>query len=797
MRCVALVALLSAGIWIAPLAGQAVTVVGTVSAPSVGLLADAVAELRDLRRSAAISANGSFRFENVVAGVHRLRVRGPHFTTIERTITAAAGAPPLVFTLEPSANRLRDVVVVAAAPVGPIGHLPDVSGTALYSGQKTEVLLLDSLTGNRVQNVTRELLARVPGANISETENVGYPSNGVGFRGLNPVQSVEVNVRQNGINIAADLYGYPEVYYSPPMQAVDRIEIIRGGASLQFGPQFGGVVNYILRDGRVNTRATWQVEQTAASFGALTTFAGVSGGTNRLTYSAYAQGRRQDGWRQNTRMAQGLGTIRLGWKATPALTVHTEWTVFRNEQQMPGGLDNAQFNADARSSVRSRNWLESPWNLGAVSLDWRLAPSVRLTSETFGTHAARSLVWFADAPPTVADAQDDAGLFTAREVEVEQFRNVTNETRLLGTFMLGGRPQTLAIGTRLFTGVLRRREGGVGSAGSDLNLRTVNDHFDETFTFRTRNAAVFAEQLFRLTDRWSVTPGARVEWLRSSGDAMIMDSASTLSDITRRFALLGVTSQYALTSKINVYGSVTQAYRPIEYSFLVPLGAVSRVSSALKDPSGVTSDLGVRGTVSGVVTFDLSGFWMTYNNRIGLVSGVDPSGQAYTERANVANSLHRGVETYIDVRPNRLLSLPQWWGEFDLYDSWSFVDATYRTGPFSGKRVEYAPRFLNRFGLIWSRARVSTTLQTTTVSDQFGDANNSRVSSNPVVGLIPAYQLIDWSAKMGIGRYAISGGVNNVADVHYFTRRADEYPGPGILPSLGRSFYLSIGATYR
>ena len=796
MRRIALLLLVSAGIRIAPLTAQGVPVAGTVAASTAGMLAEVVVELRDLGRSASVASDGTFHFENVAVGPHRLRIHGPLVSTLERTITAAADAPVLRFILEPGTNRLRDVVVVAAAPVGPIGQLPDVRGTTIYSGQKTEVLMLDSLTGNRVQNVTRELLARVPGVNISETENVGFPSNGIGFRGLNPVQSVEVNVRQSGTSIAADLYGYPEVYYTPPMQAVDRIEIIRGSASLQFGPQFGGVVNYVLRDGQPGTRASWQVEQTAASYGALTTFAGVSGGTTRLTYSAYAQARRQDGWRQNSQMTQGLGTFRLGWQATPALAIRTEWTMFRNRLQMPGGLDAAQFNADAQSSGRARNWLESPWNLGSVTLDWRLSPSVRLTNQTSGTHAARSLVWFADAPPGVADAKDDAGQFGAREVEAEQFRNVTNETRLLSTFMMRGRPQTLAIGTRLFTGALRRLEGGVGSNGSDFDLRTVNNHYDKDFTFRTSNAALFAEQLFRITDRWSATPGARVEWLRSSGGAVISDSASTLPAITRRFALLGITSQYQLTPDINLYGNIGQAYRPIEYSFLVPFGAVSRVSSTLKDPRGVTSDLGLRGTVSGVVTFDLSGFWMTYNNRIGLLSGIDPNGAAYTERANVANSLHRGVETYIDIRPGRLLALPKAWGDFDLYNSFSYVDATYRTGAFAGNRVEYAPKFLNRFGVIWSKQRFSTTVQSTTVSDQFGDANNTRVSFNPVVGLVPAYQVIDWSAKINIARFSLSGGVNNLRDAHYFTRRADEYPGPGILPALGRSFYLSIGARY-
>jgi Fe(3+) dicitrate transport protein len=38
--------------------------------------------------------------------------------------------------------------------------------------------------------------------------------------------------------------------------------------------------------------------------------------------------------------------------------------------------------------------------------------------------------------------------------------------------------------------------------------------------------------------------------------------------------------------------------------------------------------------------------------------------------------------------------------------------------------------------------------------------------------------------------------MNNIADKKYFTLRADEYPGPGIIPSIGRSFYVGISAKF-
>jgi Fe(3+) dicitrate transport protein len=36
------------------------------------------------------------------------------------------------------------------------------------------------------------------------------------------------------------------------MEAVETIELIRGGASLQFGPQFGGMLNYVLKENEKN-----------------------------------------------------------------------------------------------------------------------------------------------------------------------------------------------------------------------------------------------------------------------------------------------------------------------------------------------------------------------------------------------------------------------------------------------------------------------------------------------------------------------------------------------------------------
>jgi len=41
-------------------------------------------------------------------------------------------------------------------------------------------------------------------------------------------------------------------------------------------------------------------------------------------------------------------------------------------------------------------------------------------------------------------------------------------------------------------------------------------------------------------------------------------------------------------------------------------------------------------------------------------------------------------------------------------------------------------------------------------------------------------------------RWRLEASVNNLGNAMYFTRRATGYPGPGILPSDGRSFFLTL-----
>ena len=718
---------------------------------------------------------------------------------------AARPALAQVVPTPPARRTLDEVQVVGLKSKNGLGNLGEVGGAVIYAGKKTEVLVLDSLDANTAQNNPRQILGRIPGMNFSETEGSGFPANGIGLRGLNPVQSVEMNVRQNGYNITADLYGYPETYYLPAMEGVERVEVTRGAASLQFGPQFGGTVNYVMRQGPKDKPFELALRQTGGSFGLFNSFASVGGQLGKLNYYAYGQYRRQDGWRPNSGLRQATAFAGLSYQATDKLKLGLEYSLLRNKIRMPGGLTDSLFNANPRQSTRARNWLQSPWNVLTLTADYRLSDHTLLTLKTAGNLSRRALVWRnEDGGPAVPDTVDRAtGQYVPREVQQENFRSLTNELRLRHDYRVFGLDNTLAVGVRYFTGAMHRQGGGPGSTASDFDLNLYGGGYEYDFEFHTQNLAPFAETVIRLTDRLSLTPGVRYEFINSNAQGYKEQHGGLVQTANesrgRSFLLFGAGAQFQATAGTAFYGNVSQAYRPVDYSALQPFGITSKIDPNLKDSNGYNADLGYRGAVGEWLNFDVGAFYLKYNRRIGTVALVDPStGHDYSLRTNVADSEHKGAETYLEISPLKLLAAASR-HRLSAFNSLAYVDARYVSGEFRGKRVEYAPQVIERVGLTYGYGPLSVTGQYSYTGESFGEANNLRTpdNDNPPQGLVPAYAVWDLSATFHATKtFDLKAGVNNLTDAKYFTRRTDEYPGPGIIPAIGRSAYATLAAKF-
>ena len=288
--------------------------------------------------------------------------------------TASALSPAEAAEAETEISKLPEFRVEAEAESdhfvqGPF--LPDVQGVKINVGKKTTILDFDGLpriTGNNY----RQALTEVPGLILSEETS---PLLSIGYRGLEPHRAQFTQVLKDGIPIHADQFGYPEAYYAPPLDTVDRIEFIRGGAALAYGPQPGGALNYVTHRPRTDTRLGGSTLHTLGSDGYYSTFSYLDGTTGPLGYYGYYNHRESDGIRSansDYELDAFTGRLVLGADTSSRWILTAE--AYEEEHGEPGGLTFATgagtVNYETQRETPSR--LDDRFNLDrkAFALAW-------------------------------------------------------------------------------------------------------------------------------------------------------------------------------------------------------------------------------------------------------------------------------------------------------------------------------------------------------------------------------------------------------------------------------------------
>lgn len=761
---------------------------------------------------ATTDEDGRFTLKGVPAGTHQLQVYLFGYGAFQQTISMSGENQELTVQLEPLQQSLDEVVVEAGKDNSfGIARLRAIEGTAIYASKKNEVVMLEDLNANLAQNTGRQVYARVAGLNIWESDAGGLQL-GVGGRGLSPNRTANFNTRQNGYDISADPLGYPESYYTPPTEAVKRIEVVRGAASLQFGPQFGGMINFSMKQGPRDKPLEVVTRQTVGSYGFFNSFNSIGGTKGKFNYYGYIQYKQGEGWRPNSdfESTSTYGAVR--YKANPKLEVVAEMTYLGYLAQQPGGLTDAEFEADPQQSKRDRNWFRIRWNLGALSFNYKLSEQTHINSRFFGLLASREALGALGR----IDRQDDPS--TNRDLIEGNFTNFGNETRLIHHYKIGEQNSAFLAGVRYFQGKTETRQGEADN-GSEANFRFVDTDnlLQSDYTFPSRNVAVFAENLFTITPRWTVTPGLRFEYLYTeaegfyretfrhpnTGEILFDERQSESNSRDRSFFLAGLGSSFRINPKLELYGNFSQNYRPINFNDIRIVNPNQVVDPDMKDERGFSADAGIRGNVESLFNFDVSLFALVYQDRIGtyLTTVPDPVliERVVRYRSNIANSRSLGIEAFAELDLWKLVKGDSAKSGLALFVNASHVDARYLSSDetaFDNKRVELVPEFTTRTGLTFRRKNWGISYQFSWVGEQFSDATNAEFYPTAVAGTIPAYHVSDLSGHFKWRRLRVEAGINNLTDERYFTRRATGYPGPGIIPAEARSLYTTLQLTF-
>lgn len=315
---------------------------------------------------------------------------------------------------------LPDITVVGKNSKSDYQQMPQIVGTNIYAGKKNALIVLDNVQGNVVTNNMRQVLAKVPGIHIWESDPSGIQI-GIAARGLSPNRSWEFNVRQNGYDIAADPFGYPEAYYNPQLQAVQRIEIVRGQGALQYGPQFGGLVNYILRNGSdINKEIEIETQQTIGSNALFNSYNAIGGKKGKVNYYSFFDHRNGNGWRENSRYYTDAGFATVTYTFNPKFSLTAEIMRSNMHSQQPGGLTDAQIPDNAQQSFRSRNWFDITWTTPALIANYQINANTRINTKLFGTIGDRNSVGFLQSITTKDSINPATLTYNNRVVNLDQ-----------------------------------------------------------------------------------------------------------------------------------------------------------------------------------------------------------------------------------------------------------------------------------------------------------------------------------------------------------------------------------------
>lgn len=692
-----------------------------------------------------------------------------------------------------------------------VGNLKDVEGTAIYAGKKSEVITLDKITANKAVNNSRQVFSQVAGLTMNESSDGGLQLS-IGGRGLNPNRTSNFNTRQNDYDISADVLGYPESYYATPTEALEQIYVIRGAASLQYGTQFGGLINF-----KTKTPSTKPIElstrNTIGAYNLYANYTSLSGTFKKFSYYAFYNHKQGDGFRSNSEFNSNNYFVNFNYQLTNQTQLQLDYTYFNYLAKQAGGLTDLMFLKDHTQSNRTRNWFTVNWNLVAFKLKHHFNKDTDLSMQLFGLGASRGAVGYRTNKVSNADV-----LGTERDLIVNHFNNWGAETRFLHKYTLKENHNTFVIGAKYYQS---NNDGlqGPGSSKSDADFDVATEEFpfynnQSYFKFPNLNFSVFGENIFKITPKFLITPGFRYEYIKTEAlgyyrkinrdlaGNVILDELIDENQIKNRdFFLMGLGLSYKMKRNIEWYGNVSQNYRSVTFNDIRIVSPSQVVANDIHDEKGYTTDLGLRGHLDNKLTFDTSLFSLYYKDKIGEYETKNPNGAAAIVRLrdNIGTAVTYGLESILDWNIYNTFFKENANYKWNLFTNIAITDSKYLQSDapnVEGNKVEFVPFYNIKSGMGFGYKKLKTSIQLTQVSSQFTDANNSvtNVKDNVygIFGEIPAYYVADFSASYGYKKMMIETGITNFTDSKYFTRRATGYPGPGIIPSDGRMFYVTL-----
>lgn len=617
-----------------------------------------------------------------------------------------------------------------------------------------------------------DALQRVPGVKIfDETGTGALPQ--ISVRGLYESRSGRLQALSDGIPLALAPYGQTGLSLFPmTLATIDRVDIVRGGAAVQYGPNnVGGVINFISKPIPREFQTTLQEKTTfnaggrqlwdtyLGTGGYLTDNFGLQLDVNTLS-GEYGRGHSETDI-QNYR-------LRGQWNIDDDRDLSFGIQRYKADMDLAGALSTRDYKHDPRQSTRpldrfegdtNRVWGTYTQQLGAIGP----FDSVAFSWTNFAHDSYRNFVVGLPFTPqdTPITKQDGPRNFKVWGTEPRISAAIDGE-RVSQTWLLGARYVSEDIDYKVDRENLAT---GVTTPFRDWSFD------DDARAFYISNAIALFDQ------RLTITPGVRYENAR-------MDYRDGITGVSRKNTaeewLPGLTVGYQANDQWYLYANAQKSLRPPQITQIVKEGDVGAELAW-------NYETGVRYTPWEGLRVDLGLYRIDFDDQIVY--------DATTDRFdNIGSTRHQGLETELFWTPKAMRNL-------ELHASYAYLDAKQRNGDFKGNEVPYSSRHqFNVDGRYHFAEHWTYSLDSLYVSSAYTDAANSgEENATGSVGKIPAY----WVWNTAIERefkladhsvLTASAGVSNLFNRDYYFRGVDTSPW-GRQQAPERS--LTLGVNYR
>lgn len=668
--------------------------------------------------------------------------------------------------------------------IGPVGDLSlapmviqgDVLGSASDQDVRSYPGSRSVIDSSELQKASArgldDALQRVPGIKVfDETGTGALPQ--IAVRGLYESRSGRIQALSDGIPLALAPYGQTGLSLFPmTMATVDRVDIVRGGAAVQYGPNnVGGVINFISKPIPHKWETTLQEKTTfnaggrqlwdtyLGTGGYLTDNFGLQLDINTLS-GEYGR-EHSDTDVQNYR-------LRGQWNIDDDRDLSFGIQRYKADMDLAGALSVRDYKDDPRQSTRPLDRFEGDTNRVWGTYTQRLGAmgpfdSVEFSWTNFAHDSYRN---FVVGLPFTPD-----GAAVTKQDGPRDFKVWGSEPRISATIDGENIGQTWLLGARYVSEDIDYKVDRE-SLATGRNTPFRDWKFDDD-----ARAFYLSNAISLLDHRLTITPGVRYENAR-------MDYSDGITGFSRENKseewLPGLTVGYQATDAWYVYANAQKSLRPPQVTQIVKEGDVGAELAW-------NYETGVRYTPWDGMRVDFDLYRIDFDDQIVYNATSD-------RFDNIGSTRHQGFETEIFWTPQALRDL-------QLHASYAYLNAKQRNGTYKDNEVPFSSR--NQF-TVDGRYRFAEhwtyNLDGLYVSSAYTDAANSgNEDATASVGKLPAY----WVWNTALERefkladqsvLTASAGISNLFNREYYFRGIDTSPW-GRQPAPERS--LTLGVNYR